>query len=394
MLDRRRFLVSIAAAAAAYPLRTASAAGAPVLFGLDAEFGHVTSTSAPAIRQGMLVAMHEINAAGGVLGGRPLTLVERDNRSVPARGIANVRELAAIPDLVGVFCGKFSPVVIETIPVAHERELILCDPWAAADEIVDNGRKPNYVFRLSLRDSWAIPTIIDYAKRRGFTRLGALLPNTAWGRGNQVAIESHARANPWLGLVGMGWYNWGDSSLAQKYLDLTRAGAQAILLVANETEASILVKEMAAMPAADRVPLLSHWGMSGGDFLAMCGDALKSVDMAVVQTVTLAGRSDPRLLGVMRSARDALGIGAASEIKSQVGFAHAYDLTHILARAVDKAGTTHRPTVRDAMEALGPFDGLVMSYAEPFTATRHEALRPDLLFMGRFGVDGITPVAD
>lgn len=49
----------------------------PVYIGLDAEFGYKNSTSAEAIRMGMLVAMEEINKAGGVLGGRPLELVER-----------------------------------------------------------------------------------------------------------------------------------------------------------------------------------------------------------------------------------------------------------------------------------------------------------------------------
>lgn len=129
---------------------------APVFIGLDAEFGHPTSTSDEAIKRGILIAIDEINRSGGVLGGRPLKLVERDNRSVPARANANIRELAAITDMVGVFCGKFSPVVIEVLPTINDLKMILLDPWAAADAIVDNGYKPNYVFRLSLRDSWAL----------------------------------------------------------------------------------------------------------------------------------------------------------------------------------------------------------------------------------------------
>lgn len=40
----------------------------PVLIGLDAEFGHKTSTSAQAIQRGMEIAIDEINRKGGVLG--------------------------------------------------------------------------------------------------------------------------------------------------------------------------------------------------------------------------------------------------------------------------------------------------------------------------------------
>src|SRR5512135_3091945 len=104
-----------------------AAPGSPVLIGLDLEFGHQTSTSAEAVQRGVEVAVAEINAAGGVLGGRPLQAVVMPNRAVPAPGVVNIREPAARKDLVAVVCGKFSPIVLEEIPVLHELELPLLD---------------------------------------------------------------------------------------------------------------------------------------------------------------------------------------------------------------------------------------------------------------------------
>jgi branched-chain amino acid transport system substrate-binding protein len=130
-----------------------AAAADPVYVGLDLEFGHQTSTSATAVQRGVEIAIAEVNAAGGVLGGRPLETVVMSNRAVPARGVENLRALAERKDLVAVLCGKFSPVVLEQIPLLSELKVPLLDPWAAADSIVDNGQRPNYVFRLSLRDS-------------------------------------------------------------------------------------------------------------------------------------------------------------------------------------------------------------------------------------------------
>ena len=89
----------------------------PVYVGLDAELGFAGSTSAQSIRMGMLIAMEEVNQAGGVLGGRPLQLIERDNKSLPARSLVNLKELAAQPDLVAVFSGRYSPAVLDTIPL-------------------------------------------------------------------------------------------------------------------------------------------------------------------------------------------------------------------------------------------------------------------------------------
>jgi len=229
----------------------AAAAKGPIYIGLDAEFGHATSTSAQAIRQGMEIAMDEINRAGGLLGGRRLELVVRDNRSLPAVGVDHLRELAAVPDLVAVFGGRFSPVYIESLPVAHELGIPLMNPWGSADPITDHGLRPSFSFRLSLKDAWAAPAFVRFAREHhGATRLGVLLPNTAWGRSNQAAIMRAAAAGG-ASVVGERWYNWGDASLLDQYQELRLAGAQALILVANEGEGALLVREMAALPESE-----------------------------------------------------------------------------------------------------------------------------------------------
>lgn len=149
-----------------------------VLVGIDAEFGVPGSTSAQAVRLGVQLAIQEINERGGVLGGRQLTIEERDNRSVPARSMQNLREFASIPNLVAVFCGKYSPVVVESLPLIHELRLPLLDPWAAADGITDHTFRPSYTFRLSLKDSWALTALFNAAEKRGFRQLGIIVPNT------------------------------------------------------------------------------------------------------------------------------------------------------------------------------------------------------------------------
>jgi len=380
--------VTCGTAARAQGSTDGSGAPAPVVIGFDGEFGHRTSTSATAIRDGILLAIDEINGAGGVLGGRPLRLETRDNRSVPARGIQNLKDLSAIPDMVGVFVGKFSPVVLEMVPVAHDLRMLILDPWAAADEIVDNGRVPNYVFRLSLRDSWAMPALLQAAYDRGFRRIALMVPNTAWGRSNLAAMTSALSRFPDVELVSESIYNWGEKSLADKLAKAHAAGADAVVLVANETEGSLFVREMAARPAAEHLPVFSHWGIAGGAFVDMTGGALNVVDLSVVQTFTFTGLDTPKARDVLAGAGRLFGADTPAQIPSHVGFAHAYDLTHLLARAVDQAGTTDRAAIRDAMERLGPHDGLVRRYDPPFTPDRHEALGPEDVFVGRFLPDG------
>ena len=389
-----RLAVVLLASLAGTAMAAEVAAGAqPVYIGIDAEFGHQTSTSDDAVRAGILVAIDEINAAGGVLGGRPLQLVERDNRSVPARGVANLQAFAAMDDLVGVFCAKFSPVVIEELPTIHALKLPLLDPWAAANKIVDNGYTPNYVFRLSLRDGWAVPVMMNYLRGKGARRIGVLLPNTAWGRGNNEAVQQYLAANPEVEAAAVLWYNWGDESLIGKYRRLLEAGAEAVLLVANEREGSILVRELAAAVDLPSLPIASHWGVTGGDFVELTAGNLAKVDFAVVQTYSFLGAQGATAERVSAAAERVLGVADQRAIVSPVGVAHAYDLTHILARAVDLAGTTERSAVRDALERVTDYRGLIKDYSQPFTAERHEALAPGDVFMARYAADGaLVPV--
>jgi branched-chain amino acid transport system substrate-binding protein len=68
---------------------------------------------------------------------------------------------------------------------------------------------------------------------------------------------------------------------------------------------------------------------------------------------------------------------------------------HILARAIDLAGSTDRKAVRDALEKLREHRGLVKSYAPPFTPARHEALSARELLVARYRADGtLVPTDD
>lgn len=383
----RRLNTWLAACLACFTLNASTLAAEPILLGLDAEFGHQTSTSAQAVEQGITIAIAEINAAGGLLGGRKLELVTRDNRSIPAIGIDNLRELAALPNLVGVFGAKFSPVLLEWIPVAQELGIPIFAPWSSANPITDHGHKPNWIFRLSLKDAWAAPAMLRFARdKKNASRVGILLPNTGWGRSNNAAL---AQASSTLGtqIVGARWYNWGDSSLMPQFQELRAAGAQAIVLVANEAEGAIFIKEMAALPAKQRLPIISHWGVTGGKFAEIAGAALDAVDFAVVQTYSFVGDASPAAQRVLAALKAQYNVTAADRVVSPVGVAHAYDLTHLVAKAIQKAGSTDRAMVRAALEQLGPHDGLVRRYAKPFTAERHDALSPDQVFMAHYTAD-------
>lgn len=389
---RRHLLRSAFAAVWIVGLLTAVAtlaneAAAPITIGITAEFGIKGSHAAQSIDKGIALAVSEINAAGGILGGRRLVVERRDDRGVPARGIDNFRELAANPSVVAVFCGRFSPVALELVPLADDLGLPLLDPWAAADGITARrGKRPSFVFRLSLTDSWAMATMLDNARQRNHRRLALFVPNTAWGRSSEAALSDYLKRHPGMSSETF-WYNWGDVEFTDR-LRLARArGAEMLIMVANESEGVPLVRQMASLPAEQRLPILAHWGIIGGDFVGGTGDALAQVDFAVVHTFSFADRRSPRARQVAESYRQLFGEDVDG-LRGQVGFAHAYDLTHLLARAIVKAGSSERAAVRRALEQLGPYSGLLRHYDRPFTPARHEALERKDVSLGHFAPSG------
>lgn len=219
--------------------------------------------------------------------------------------------------------------------------------------------KPNYVFRLSLRDSLAMPFMLQDAAARGMRRVGLLLTNTAGGRSNLAAAQKYAGERPTPVIAGVAWYNWTDPSLADKYNKLVAAGAEAVLLVANADEAALLVREVARLDAARRTPFIQPLGRDGGRFVEAAGRALAQVDFSVIQTFSFFQARPEPLKRFMATTRKVARIERAEQIESPVGVAHAYDMTHILAKAISLARSADRAKVRDALERVRSPEGLV-----------------------------------
>lgn len=367
---------------------TGRGAGPPLVLAIDAEFGVKASTSAQAILRGAEIAADEINAAGGLLGGRPLQVVSSNNNSVPARAADNLRDLAANPAVIAVMGGKYSPVVQQITPLIHALKIPYLIPWAAADDLTRHHHRPDYIFRLSLTDTWAMQAIVRSASARGFRRLGLLLPRTGWGRSSHAAVGQITKDDSRIQLVPEQWYNFGDQKFAAQYDALLKAGAEALLLVANEQEGAALVRHIAKLPPASRLPILSHWGITGGEFFSLTRGALAEVDLSVVQTFSFVGARSARARKVIEAMVRDYGVAGERAIESPVGVAHAYDLTHLLALAVQRAGTPDRAAIRDAFEHLPVYYGLLKRYRPAFDALRHEALDPSLVFMARYAHDG------
>ena len=360
-----------------------------IVIGLNADMNAGSALSGRAIHRGMMLAVDEINRGGGFLG-KKLHIVARDNSGLSARGLENLKEFAAMDNLLAVMCGLYSPIALTSIDFIHQEKIIYLDPWAAATKIVENGRTPNYVFRVSVRDADAGPFLVDKALKQ-YKNIALLLVDDGWGRGNEQgilkALEQHG-----LAPTEVQWFSWGQKDMTEQLSAIEESGAQVILMVSPAVEGATIIKNMAARKK--KLPIISHWGITGGMFWESVKNELKIVDLSFLQTYSFFGEQTQTAENLMNAYFNKFEAGSPGDIFAPVGTAHAYDLIRLLAMAVEKAGTTDRPAVRSALENLGEYPGVVKNYNPAFTPKDHDALGPESFRLCRYDSRGrIIPVS-
>jgi branched-chain amino acid transport system substrate-binding protein len=362
---------------------------APVKIGLTAAVSGGSAASGEAIKRGLQIAIDEINGKGGVLGGRKLELVVRDDEGNPTKGVTIARELVEREKVAAAFGGLHTTVALAQVAVWHELATPYIGAWAAGTNIVHHDRTPNYTFRVSANDDYVDKFLARYATeklKKG--KPGLLLENTAWGQSNEMGLTKYF-GEKGIKPFGPEKFNWNDPDMSPQLLRLKQNGADLVVLVANAPEGAQVVKSRAKI--AWEVPILSHWGISGGRFAELTGDLSDGV--VFIQTYSFFGKQNERGQYVLRMLREKFNVKGPEEVIAPVGTANAYDGMHLLALAIEQAKSTEGAKVRDALENLkGEYAGLIKTYRRPFTPQQHDALTDQDYIMVTWKGGKIVPV--
>ncbi len=363
--------------------------GDDVVIGIDADLSLGTAIFGKAIKRGMELAVKEINGQGGVLG-RKIRIVSFDHKGISARGIANIEQLAGVPNLVAVVGGLHSPVALAELEAIHSNKVIYLGPYANATQLVENGYQPNYVFRVSPPDKYAVEYMIDEALKLS-DRVGLVLDNSAWGRSNQK-VMTNILAKKGLTPAAVEWIGHGENEITGQLTGIINGNAGVIVLAVNPGGSMALVKGMAVRGIS--IPIISHWGLGATSYWREFQKEMKNTDLQFLQSFSFLDSRNKRAKDFAMRYLQEYGIDKPEHIPVPSATAQAYDLVHLLAMAIRKAGSLQRPAIRDSMEKLEPYQGLIKEYKLPFTAERHDALSKEDIFMARFDQQGtITPVS-
>jgi branched-chain amino acid transport system substrate-binding protein len=361
----------------------------PIKVGLVAALSGPSAKSGEGITRGLTIAIEDINARGGVLG-RQIELIRRDDESNPAKGQTAARELIDKEGCVSLFGGIDSPVSLAIVPVVNAAKVPFMGVWAAATNITRNGANPNYVFRVSAVDVLVDRALIKHAMTTFSSKTpGLMLVNNGWGESNLAGLTAAAQGAG-IKLAGAEKFDDKDVDMTPQLQRLRDAGADTVILVGNAAPGAQVVKSL--QRSAWAVPVVSHWGISGGRFPELAGSWAGKVHF--VQTYSFFGHQNDVgkhvLAALMAKYPDIKGPG---DVTPPVGVANAYDAMQIVALGLAKAGATDGEKLREGLLAVENYQGLIKTYTKPFTEENHDALNENDYVMVRYNGEQIEPIA-
>jgi branched-chain amino acid transport system substrate-binding protein len=363
-------------AAALMSLALNSQAADPIKIGVS---GPYTGGSAPmgvSMRDGVKLAVAEINAAGGVLG-RQIQLVERDDEAKNERGVQIAQELINKEKVVATVGFINTGVALASQRFYQEAKIPVINNVATGTVITKQfeKEKDNYIFRTSAADKIQAKMIADEAvDKQKFTKVAILADSTNYGQLGREDLEK-VLADKKVTPVAVEKYNIKDVDMTAQLLKSKQGGAQAVLTYGIGPELAQIANGMEKLNW--QVPIIGSWPLSMGNFIDNSG---KNGNGARMPQTFIQDGNTPKRKAFIEAYQKAYKV---DRMPSAVSAAQGYDSIMLLAAAIKQAGTTDGDKVRAALENLNTkVEGVVTTYDKPFTHDDHEAIKPGMVVMG------------
>lgn len=337
------------------PLRFALALGvASALQAADVikigEFASITGGNASfgqASHNGTLLAVEELNAAGGVLG-KQLQLITEDDQSQPGQPATIVQKLIAQDKVVAILGEVASSKSLEAAPICQQNGIPMISPASTNPKVTEVG---DYIFRVCFIDPFQGGVMAKFALSKGW---------------KQVAVLTDVKQDYSVGLAeffikyfaGHGGeivreqkYSTGDRDFRAQLTSLKASRPDAIYIPGYYGEVALIAKQ--ARLLGIKVPLLGGDGWIGDSLLKVGGSSLNG---SYVSTHFFRSDPSPAVQNFVKRYQARFPDDMPDDM-SALG----YDSMMILAEAMKRAGTTDGPALRDAIAATKAHAGVTGS---------------------------------
>jgi len=308
------------------------------LTGKEAGFGQTS-------HHGIILALEEINAAGGVLG-RPLELAYEDNQTKSGESATAVKKLLSRDKVVALIGEVSSGRSLEAAPIAQAAHIPMVAPAATNPKVTQTG---SYIFRVCFIDPFQGTVMAKFAKDDLKAKKVAILSSvsnayslglakffkeTFTASGGEIATEKN--------------FSEGDKDFRAQLTAVKAAGVDAVFVPGYYTESALIVRQ--ARDLGLTVPFFGGDGWEDEQLLKIGGEALNG---CYYSTHFSAENTDP-VVANFATKYKARWNGEVPGAFSALG----YDAVYVIADAIKRAGTTDGPQLRDALAATKNFPGV------------------------------------
>lgn len=364
----------------------------------DADYS-LNQLSAEAMKMGLLTAFDEVN---NEIQGYGVEFVEKNHRGNIKRSLLSMKDFINDENALFILGGLHSVPYIKNRAFINESHIPLLVPWAAGGPITRYPSPDNWVFRLSVDDTKAGVRISEFALNDlSCKNPHLLLEDTPWGKSNQNTMSSFLQDKVSFNESLFAW-NIKENSARIMLRNIISAGHDCVFLVANFNETQQFVNAMVSMGKDKIIPIISHWGVTGGDVDIIFTEQVKqAVSFYFIQSCFSFSSSKQTSFhhAIVARAKKLFPdkFTSAEALRAPAGFIHAYDLGRLAISAMQQIQLSgdmkqDRLLFKQALESLQqPVQGLIKNYDKPFSIwgeqqqDAHEALGLENLCMATFG---------
>jgi branched-chain amino acid transport system substrate-binding protein len=300
-----------------------------------AQFGDYT-------KDGVELAVEEINNAGGVLG-KPIEIVYGDDKGDSKEAVSVAQKFASDKNIVGIVGHFFSGATLAAGPIYQQNEIPTIAVASTNPDVADIG---DYVYRINVGDNYQGSQLAQLLKDTGYNKATVIYDNSDYGKGvSDVFTNSFTELGGEV-LLNESYIGGQDKDFSLILTKVKNSDTEVIVLISYYTEASLIIQQ--ARNLGIDAPFYASDSLYTDDFLKLAGDAANGVHV-----VCYFHESDPS-----EAAQEFVKKFEAKYNKKVDSWSpYAYDAMYVMADAINRAGTTDGPAVRDAIAATEGLQG-------------------------------------
>jgi branched-chain amino acid transport system substrate-binding protein len=294
---------------------------------------------------GVLMAADEINQGGGI-NGRKLDIVIEDDKGSPEIAAKSTSKLINYYKVVAIVGAGASGNSLAAAPNAQSARIPLISPSSTNPAVTQAG---NYIFRACFIDAFQGEVMARFAANTLKSRTAAIMVdfNSPYSRGLTEFFEfSFAKLDGNI-LVKQS-YSQGDADYRGQLSVIKAAQPDVIYIPGYYGDVALIAKQARQLGITQ--PLLGADGWDAPELWELGGDSLNDCYISNHYSVDDPSENIKTFVNNYRRRYGNLTPDAHAAL--------AYDALRFLADAVQRAGTTEGPKLRDALAATENFPGV------------------------------------